>query len=123
MAKARQTSNGVYITLEGDRKMSAGLKRAMAIIGNTDGPEASAAKDAIARARSYAPKRSGQLARSLTSTGGQMTSNLPYAGPIHWGWKARGIQENWYLLNAARDTEPGWLRYFNIEMDKAIAAV
>jgi hypothetical protein len=40
-----------------------------------------------------------------TSTG----SDVVYANPIHWGWRARNINPNRFLWDTAEDTERVWL--------------
>jgi hypothetical protein len=58
--------------------------------------------------RAEAPTRSGRLARSVrakatakyaaVSAGSKV--RVPYAGPIHWGWRKRGIDPNKFALRA-----------------------
>jgi len=59
------------------------------------------------RASTLAPKDSGQLASSLrpfsTAKRAGIRSRLPYAGPVHWGWAARGIEPNPFAVRAAED--------------------
>lgn len=51
-------------------------------------------------------------------------SELPYANPIHWGWSKRGITENMFILNAARETEVGgWLNFFEDYVEDALDKV
>lgn len=61
----------------------------------------------VVPARQYAPKRSGNLADSIRAQATARVARIvagkakvPYAPPIHWGWKARGITANPFLLNA-----------------------
>jgi hypothetical protein len=65
-------------------------------------------------ARSNAPERSGRLARSVKPTSSQREAQVkagtaktvPYAGPIHFGWPARGIRAQEFLFAAARRQRP-----------------
>jgi hypothetical protein len=63
-------------------------------------------------ARSAAPMATGALASSLTvgvaADRATIGSDLPYAGPIHWGWPARAIDPNTFLVDSARATEDRW---------------
>ena len=45
---------------------------------------------------------------------------LPYAGPIHWGWPARGICAQPFMTDAAADTEPSWTRTYRAEVDRIL---
>lgn len=60
-----------------------------------------------------APVRSGKLAASVRSSGqvgaGVIRAgkaSVPYAGPIHWGWPARNIKANPFLVTAAERRTP-----------------
>ena len=86
--------------------------------GTSDLREANAAAAAAvaAAAATRAPRKTGKLAASIrgnraagratVSAGG---ARLPYAGPIHYGWPAHGIEAHPFLTSAAKDTEPVWL--------------
>jgi hypothetical protein len=55
----------------------------------------------LPRARQLAPRRSGRLAASLRAgPDASVRSDLPYAGPIHWGWPARGIRAGLFAQRA-----------------------
>lgn len=58
-----------------------------------------------AQARIDAPKRTGELARSIRAgTSGNralVRSRLPYGNPIHWGWPKRNITANPFIDRAA----------------------
>lgn len=56
-------------------------------------------------ARSKAPSSSGRLAGSIRAQGAQRYArvaagkkSVPYAGPIHWGWPARNIEAQPFLV-------------------------
>ena len=73
-----------------------------------------AAEKVAVTARARAPRRSGRLAGSIRPSGTQTGAavraggaRVPYAGPIHFGWRARNIEPNPFLydaLDARRDT-------------------
>ena len=59
------------------------------------------------RARELAPRRSGRLAASIkvsaAGTRVAVKSSLPYASPVHWGWRARGIVGQPFLWQAVEE--------------------
>lgn len=64
----------------------------------------------LAEAERRAPRRTGRLAASVRASATPSYSvvragraSVPYAAPIHWGWRARGIQQNPFLQDAIED--------------------
>ena len=68
------------------------------------------------RARQLVPVRSGALQKTIKATksaGGarvnagtpSLTSKVPYAGPIHWGWPSRSIEAQPFLSDALDDVK------------------
>lgn len=62
------------------------------------------------------PRRSGKLANSLRTGATQRAGivragkkTVPYANPIHWGWKSRNIKAQPWIANAAKASESQWL--------------
>ena len=100
------------VRVTGLDRLVTGLRAAGAELA--DMPAANRAAGAlVARAAAArAPKRSGRLASSITADphkgGVSIDSTLPYAGPVHWGWPARRIKPNTFLVDAARATESTW---------------
>lgn len=84
----------------------------------------------IVVAASSAPTRTGKLAASIRA-GAAATSatvraggaRVPYAGPIHWGWPARGITAQPFLTEAAQQTEPRWTEVYLTEVNRIIDQV
>lgn len=79
----------------GDKELQAELKEAWReaadeVLSAVRGPNKSGAL--MGSVRSTATLRSGRVAAGKKS--------VPYAGPIHWGWPARGIAANTFLLDA-----------------------
>lgn len=64
-----------------------------------------AAQIVVDDAKPYAPRRSGRLANSVKAVNSARYSavragtgkTVPYAGPIHYGWPARGIRPRPFL--------------------------
>ena len=72
---------------------------------------------------SRAPRRyrtSRRLRVATTDKGAVVNVDAPYAGPIHWGWEARGIPENRWATDAARATEPAWISEYETEITRAL---
>lgn len=68
---------------------------------------ADAAKIVAQRAIAIVPRRSGRLADTIRPSGTQKSARVragfkrvPYAGPIHFGWGARGIRPQPFLYDA-----------------------
>lgn len=40
------------------------------------------------------------------------TARKPYGGPVHWGWPARHIQPQTFLVDAAKQTEKTWMKEY-----------
>jgi HK97 gp10 family phage protein len=78
-------------------------------------------------AAAAAPRRSGRLASSVRAGkgGGKGTVDVTaaYAGPIHWGWPSRHIDPQPFAMNAARATEPQWIKFYEEETQKALDGV
>lgn len=95
----------------------------------------SAANVVLPVAKSLAPVRTGRLAASVR-TGATMSAGIvragnnrksaagvPYGGVIHWGWPARGIRANTFVLDAAKLTEPAWVELYFRRMSDIIQKV
>lgn len=110
------------------------LRRSMRqLVGNVDDLKAANAAVAAlvaAAAAARAPVRSGRLAgsvrgnravsRAQVKAGG---AALPYAGPVHYGWPARGIEPQPFITDAAQDTEPAWLALYESAVADAVDRV
>lgn len=91
---------------------------------------AKAAATIAAASRARAPSRTGRLAgsvrgnkavgRAVVMAGG---ARLPYGGPIHWGWPARGIGAQPFISDAARATEPSWLPAYLDDLNQILGQV
>lgn len=124
----RVTQPGVKI--HGSRKLRASLKRAGADLDDMKAVNAAIAAMVAAKAAARAPKRSGDLAASVrgnravskaTISAGR--ARVPYAGPIHWGHPARGIQAQPFVADTAADTEPQWTQLYYQGVQQILASV
>jgi hypothetical protein len=86
-------SKGLGFDIEGDEKLRRAFRRAEDDIGQKVDRVERVEGEAVARdARAAAPRRKGALRGSVRSVGGTVTaggSGVPYAGPIHFGWRDR----------------------------------
>lgn len=81
-------------------------------------------------AEARAPRRSGRLAASIRPQGTQREgrvaagrASVPYAGPIHWGWKARNIEPQPFLTDALEAEQNTILDIYLVETDRLIDRV
>lgn len=78
-----------------------------------------------------APKRTGRLARSVRTGATKKAGvvrvgtnvKVPYANPVHWGWPAHNIRPQPFAAQAAKDTEPVWLRIYDRGVDRVLGRV
>lgn len=118
------------VRVEGLRELRRGLKQLGEDTSDLKEANAAAAAIVAAAAAARAPKRTGRLAASVkgnravgraTVRGGG--AQVPYAGPIHWGWPARGIDGQPFVVDAAQATEPVWLPAYQAALDRAVDRV
>lgn len=118
------------IRLEGQRQLRKTLREAGDDLEDLKAAHKAAAEVAAGGSRPLAPVRSGLLAGTIRA-GGTKTSAViragkkavPYAGPTHWGWAARGIEPHPFLATGAKNTEPQWVELFYQAMNKALKKV
>jgi hypothetical protein len=105
------------------------LRRALREAGESmaDLKQANAATAALvaSTAAARAPRRSGRLAASVRGNRAAGKASVlaggaavPYAGPIHWGWPARGIAAQPFASEAATSTESSWLPLYAAELQR-----
>lgn len=118
------------ITVEGQRELRRSLRKAGDDLEDLKGVHAEAAKIAESGARPIVPVLTGQLAGTVRSSGTKTSAVLragkkavPYAGPRHWGWPARGIEPAPFLADGAKRTEPQWVEVFYEYVKKATKKV
>lgn len=74
-----------------------------------------------------APVVTGGLVGSIRASGTQTAaivragrSTVPYAGPIHWGWPARNITAQPFLVDAQEAKYEDWMGEYTQMVDKAL---
>jgi hypothetical protein len=116
--------------VDGARELRASLKRAGVGVQDLKDAHRKVADMVAAEAEPKAPRRSGRLAGTMRAAGTQSAaivrvgrSSVPYAGPIHWGWEARGIKAQPWIAEAAdREFEPAQQLYLQA-LEAIIATV
>lgn len=123
------------LKLEGGRNLRRTLREAGSDLTELKAANAQAASIVTGRAQSWAPVVSGRLAATVRSSGTKTAgivragnnrksaSGVPYAAPIHWGWKARNIKANPFLSYSAQATEPTWLKLYDSLVNKALSKI
>lgn len=118
------------IRVDGLAPLRRDLKRVAGDLADLKAANARAIDTVIAEAGRNVPRRSGALAASLRGSKGANRATvlaggarLPYAGPVHWGWPARNIEPQPFVVDAAHDTEPEWLGAYQDEINDALDRV
>lgn len=121
-------SSAVHV--EGAKELRRTLKLAGGDLSDLRAANRNAAQSIVPIAAGLAPVRSGVLKASVragaTNRAGIVRAGfkrVPYAGPIHWGWPARGIRPRPFLSEAATGNEHLWLDAYMDEVEKAIAKI
>ncbi|AVJ48760.1 hypothetical protein SEA_SALLYSPECIAL_12 [Gordonia phage SallySpecial] len=110
---------GAQVRVEGARELRRSMRRAELDLAELKETHARVAALVATRGQSAAPVQSGRLAATVragaTRTAAVVRAgrkSVPYAGPIHWGWPARGITAQPWLTTAAAESEPAWLAVY-----------
>lgn len=122
------TTAGVQVI--GAKELRRTLKRAGSNMDDLKDAHAAAGAIVVAAGRTTAPRRSGSLAGTVRSSRAAASAviraggaSVPYAGPIHWGWPARGIAAQPWLSEAATSTEPEWTAAYEKAVDQILATI
>lgn len=122
-----------YVELEGGRELRRTLRVASEDLQNLKDIHARVGKIVEAKARSLAPRVSGEMAGTIRSSGTKTAAivragykRTPYAGPQNYGWpeSAAGIKGSYhgghFVNQAAQVTEPVWLALYISQVNKAL---
>lgn len=124
------SDSSVVVKVDGLARLRRDLRKLGSDLSDLKAANAAVAALVAAAAAARAPRRSGRLAASVrgnravsraTVSAGRAT--LPYAGPIHYGWPARGIEPQPFVHDAAQATETAWLGIYSTAVDKAVESV
>lgn len=123
-------SGSASVRIDGLRRLRRDLRQLEGGLADLKDANARAGQVVVQAATAKAPRRpgSGRLAGSgrASRAAGRVSvlwggARVPYAGPIHWGWPARGIEAQPFVAEAAQETEPKWLPAYLADIDAALA--
>lgn len=113
--------------VSGAKELRKTLKQAGDDLGDLKDVNQAVGNMVVSVARGNAPVRSGALAGSIRANrvaGGVSvragSGSVPYAGPIHWGWPARSIKAQPFILDAAQQTEAAWVALYEDGVNKIL---
>lgn len=118
------------VEIDGARELRRTLRAAGDDLEDLKAANQAAANIAAAAAKSEAPKLTGALAGDIRASGTKTAGTIragrkriPYAGPIHFGWPARGIKARPYITEGAQQTESIWVPLYQELLDEALSKV
>ena len=85
------------------------------------------AAEGAREAASFAPRRTGRLAGDVRGNRAKSKAvvtagraSVPYAGPINYGWRARGIAPSLFMQKADQRMQPRALQLLEDEINRKI---
>lgn len=100
-------ASGPSVQVEGAKELRRALKHMNADLKDLSRVHKAAGQSVLDEAREIVPRVSGVLGRSIrlsaTRTRASILagkSSVPYAGPIHFGWRRRNIEPQPFLYDA-----------------------
>lgn len=114
------------IRVEGAARLQRTLHRAATMVGDMDRADTASARYLAARARALAPRRTGTLAASITtspSEGATVIAGAGYAAYVEHGVPSRYIPAQPYMAPALEIGEPVVVGLYATEIDRALAQV
>lgn len=122
-------SSPVY-QVEGGRELRRTLKQAGDDLQDLTAAHREAAEIAARASSALAPVKSGRLRDTIRAAGTKTAgiiragfARVPYAGPIHWGWRRRNIDAQPFMSQGAQDSEGRWIRVYEDYIDTAMQKV
>lgn len=123
-------SRGAVHSVEGARELRRSLRKAGDDLSDLKDAHRKAAEIAAEASASLAPARSGRLRGTIraagTKTAGIIRSGkkaVPYAGPIHWGWKKRNIKANPFMSTGAQNSQGQWLPIYENHVETIVNSI
>lgn len=116
--------------VEGARELAQTAHAAADSLGDMASAHSKAGAYMAQVARSKAPSVSGRLAGSVradhSATEVTVTAGgpgVPYAGPIHWGWPARNISAQPFLVDALEATQTSVVSIYGDDVQRTVATI
>jgi hypothetical protein len=124
----------MQVKVEGGARLRRTLKQADDGIDDLKAAHELVARIIIGAAQGTVPRRSGALASSMRPAkqqrraiimagGGRGKDKVRYAGPIHWGWPARNITPQPWIIEAGQRSQAQWVDAYAREIDKILSKV
>ena len=117
----------VLLRVDGARQLRTSMKAAGVDLSDLNAVNKQTASLVSAKATSGAPRRTGALAATVRPAGTRTAAivragraTVPYANVIEWGWKARNIEAQPFVKEAAHSTEPEWTSFYETAIAKII---
>lgn len=119
------------VSVVGLARLRRDLRRAGEGLDELKAANAAAAAIVAAAAEARAPRGpTGRLAASVRGNKSASRASVsagrasvPYAGPIHYGWPARGIEANPFVTDAAQATESLWLPAYEQDVERVAGSL
>lgn len=115
------------IEVVGDTRLVATLKAAARRVSDMRPPGLEAGTFVATRGRSDAPHRTGRLASSIrsaaTRTDVEVTSALPYANRVHWGYRRYYQAAQPFLADAVNNNQPTIVNKYADRVDQILHGV
>ena len=104
------------ITITGTEQVARTMRKAGRDLADLTAANQAAAEIVAGLARIHAPRVTGALASATlaaaTKEGAGVQNDLPYFGPIHYGWPQRNIAAQPYVDEAVVASEAQWLAVY-----------
>lgn len=117
MARSRGRT---VVAVEGERELRRRLRRVEGGLAELKAAHKEVATSVANWSRPRTPRRTGRLAATARASGTNTASivrygnaRVPYAAPIHYGWPARHIAPQEWLIRTAQQTERTWVAMYN----------
>lgn len=118
------------VEVKGAKELRKQLKAAGDDLGDLKATHKKVAQIVEFDALQLAPVVTGGLVGSIRASGTQTSAivragrkSVPYAGPIHWGWPARNITAQPFLVDAQEAKYEDWMQEYTQMVDKALNKV
>lgn len=115
------------VSIDGLTQLVSSLDRASEELVDFTEPHRDAMRVLVSAAVPNTPRRSGALAAGhridATPTTGAVVNDRVYAGPIHWGWPARGIRAQSWLTDTATRLESKLIKPYEDHVDSVVGRI
>lgn len=120
-------ADSVGFRVQGLTSVVRGLQELGADVDDLKDAFSSIAEEGARRAAVHAPKKSGRLAGDIRGNRAKSKAvvaagraSVPYAGPINYGWPARGITGSGFMQKADEEMQPVAIQRLESEINEAI---